>query len=240
MESKGSSASVKDSFEQPTLEDMENAIALFTADQKAAFQRFKEGISQNHRSQSATRLNAIPFHSKTPFETISALGNAPIFLPSEVILGIASYAEPVTRASLSLSCRTFYYLLKLDYKELSLTKKEHQGFRECREFIPKFYRPLRWGFLELLEKDLSPKVVLCTLCFVLHPVQDHEKLYKPTRSLITQMRRRHQIRRDNPCRNRPIAESCVCGIEEALTGHRARRMYTSTLPIELPIRQKRD
>lgn len=110
---------------------------------------------QNSASNSTMEDNHVPFYQ----------------LPTELVLEIVSLIPSHSRASLALCSGRLYNTLfeHLQAPDLQLPREQPPNFQESIMSHPGVYRPKRWAFLCLIEKDCS-EWRLCSACFKLHPI----------------------------------------------------------------------
>ena len=106
-------------------------------------------------SKSTTKENDVPFYQ----------------LPTELVLQVLSLLPSYSCASLALCSRRLYSSLSesLSAPDLQLPREQPRNFQESTMSNPKIYRPRRWTFLCLLQKDLNDWRI-CSTCFKLHPI----------------------------------------------------------------------
>lgn len=118
-----------------------------------------------------TEESRTPVQCSSPDLKIESNEQLPFYrLPAELLLKVVESVPPHSRASLSLCSRPLHNSLYnyLHSQDLQLPREQPPDFQEPKMSQPKFYRPERWEFLCLLEKDLS-EWRLCSTCFKLHP-----------------------------------------------------------------------
>ena len=124
---------------------------------------------------------------------------------------IASHLSASSRAVLALVCKRFYCEWK--YSVLSNRDKRWEAREAIRlpmETPDKYqipsmskaseFRPQRWRLLQLLERDVSEKWLLCHDCFILHPVEAFDL---PKKTPITWLKKCY-----NKCLNVDTPRSC--------------------------------
>lgn len=116
-------------------------------------------------------------------------------MPMELILMIAWNLPPGSRAPFALTCKRFRNAMMrpvssvstgppYDHTErlgLGIPTEMPPNFHESTMSDPKLFQPGRWGFLRLLESDISDTWLLCFDCFMLHP---RHAFVKPKRPLV--------------------------------------------------------
>ncbi len=131
---------------------------------------FKTIQSKTTFSEPAIETNAdVGSHRLLASSRLAKVSLAIEVLPIEIILMIASKLSVSAQASFSLSCKRFFYTLPAGFGGLKMPAEQPFDFQELGMSKPQLYRPDRWGFLRLLEKDLSSEWSLCSDCFVLRP-----------------------------------------------------------------------
>ena len=121
-------------------------------------------------------------------------------MPMEVILMISCNLPTNSRALLSLTCKRFWDVIprhtsKTEHLYLSFPGELPPNFQESTMSDPQLFRPERYEFLRLLERDISNKWLLCFDCFILHPTH---LFVKPKTPLLPWLKRSGGLL-DNQC-----------------------------------------
>ena len=110
-----------------------------------------------------------------PFKSGEPLGIS--LMPVEIILIIAQYLPPSSRALFALTCKRFWdampqraiWPLHDPRERLGMPKELPYDFQESTMSDPQVFQPGRWEFFRLLERDIGDEWLLCFDCFLLHP-----------------------------------------------------------------------